>query len=357
MARQYLKPSPPHTRRKLHNLDFLRILFTLGVLDLHFSKGLFKLHSTGGQGVEFFFILSGFLLMLTYRPERQLLEYAQQRYIRFVPLVILGGILAGGEWESFLGVFMLQNTGMAYGDVPNAPSWYIAILFWCSLFYLGLIKTLSYRRMLMLVACLTFLTLIFVANIKGGDRQPMMECLPLNRGLLRGLSCMGLGILLAHICKPGSFSHAIKPSIAAIFSLAEIGILAYIIVSCFNQSYASSYWIFQPLCHVGLIGLFIVQAGLISRLTNKPIFSLLSNYCLSIYLTHWFCQITVWKWVTYYYPTWIQENVELSLAIAFAISCLVGVLAHHLVEKPCTRYLTQFIKWLKDGISVKPQNS
>lgn len=335
---------------KLMNLDFLRILFTFGVLDHHFAELVLQRHGTGMQGVEFFFILSGYFLLLTYRPNRSIAGYAASRYIRFVPLVILGSMLSGGGWKSFLGVFMLQNTGVAYIDVPNAPAWYIAVLFWVSLFYMGIIKTVSYRKMLVFVGTLTFLTLIFVANIKGHDRWFTMEAIPLHRGLLRGVSCMGLGILLAHICNPRYFRQDSKLSIVC--SLSEIGVLVYLITGFFNPDVPSDYWIFQPITHVMLIALFVIRRGVISRLTSRPIFSKLSTYCLAIYLTHWFFFTTARAYALKQHPGWIESNGILCLWIAFAGSCLLGVLAHHLVEKPCTRYLNNWLMRFKEDTLV-----
>lgn len=51
------------------NVEFLRIVFTLGVVCTHFFFRL-NIPNYGGYGVEFFFILSGYFLALTYNPEK-----------------------------------------------------------------------------------------------------------------------------------------------------------------------------------------------------------------------------------------------------------------------------------------------
>ena len=43
----------------------------------------------------------------------------------------------------------------------------------------------------------------------------------------------------------------------------------------------------------------------------------------------------------------------MSILIAMVGSWILGILAHHLVEKPCTRYLTNFINWMKEGVVNK----
>ena len=129
--------------------------------------------------MQFFFLLSGYLLAVTYRPERKIFDLAVNRYIRFVPLVVFGGLLAGGEWRSFQGLWMLQNMGLGIGDVPNAPAWYIAVLFWCTLFFVGLMKVFDKKQLLPILAVTAFAAIImnihcpYKANAPALDRLPM----------------------------------------------------------------------------------------------------------------------------------------------------------------------------------------
>ena len=324
----------------LLNIEFLRILFTLGVLNVHFRFGVFGLHSTGGQGVEFFFVLSGYLLALTFHPEKSIFNFAKSRYLRFVPLIVFGGILAGAGEEAFLGLFMIQNTGMVSHDLANGPAWYISILFWCSIFYLFIMKSLNRSTSLLIIGSITFISLILVANLDGEARMAIMKSIPLTRGLLRGLSCMGLGIMLSQICKRTIINNKNAYStIRWIPSLLEIGILAYIIVGCFNPNYAYKHWVYQPILHAVLIYLFVTKKGLLSTITERPLFAKLSKYCLGVYLTHFFFFTTVKKIVRVNYPGWLDEHMSMSLWIAFVGSLALGILSHYLVEKPCSKHL------------------
>ncbi|MBQ8347648.1 MAG: hypothetical protein IJY17_08630 [Alphaproteobacteria bacterium] len=54
---------------KMMNMEFLRIVFTLSVVCCHFIGNL-KIWNSAWISVEFFFILSGFLLIDTFNPER-----------------------------------------------------------------------------------------------------------------------------------------------------------------------------------------------------------------------------------------------------------------------------------------------
>lgn len=341
--------SPQKKQPTLQNIEFLRILFTLFVLISHFFAP-FHIPNMGGQAVEFFFLLSGYLLALTYRPERKISDIAVNRYVRFVPLVVLGGILSGGGWASFEGCLMIQNTGLLKGDIPNQPAWYIAVLFWCSLFYVGLMKQLSNKAMIMVVSVIAFLTSLMVANTLGDRLECFAGFMPL--GMLRGLSCMAIGIVLAQFCKRHSCEH-INTGQKLVYTLAEFVILFYIIVGCFDSSIRSSLWFYRVLSHMVLLYLFVLKRGYISSLLDNPACGKMGKYCLAIYLTHFCFAGNLRHYIKAAYPGWLENHVELALGAAIIGSCIVGILAYYIVEKPCSLYLTRFINWLKTDTHLK----
>lgn len=315
------------------NIEFLRILFTLGVLDVHIRSNIYHWWSSGGQGVEFFFLLSGYLLSLTYKPERGLLDIAKRNWIRFVPLIVTCCLIKGRGLESFYGLFMLQNTGLAFMDIPNGPAWYIAVLFWCSLFYLAIMKAMEPATRNLLISSLVFMSYILVVRV-GGDRWDMIAGY-IPRGLLRGVAGMGLGILLAQVCVRKAGIEILSKPKKIVYSFAELSILLYVIISCVKRELYIEEWIFRPIIHVALLSLFIMKRGYVSSFFERPIFSKLSKYCLAIYLTH--------AAITYYpnYFLWKGTNDYSSVGLAFLYSCVLGVSLYYLVEKPCVRYLSK----------------
>ena len=89
-------PKEPEKLPKMMNLEFLRIVFTFAVVWCHFIVK-FKIWQSGWLGVEFFFILSGFLLVLTFKPEKTVVSFIKNKWMRFAPLTLFGGLL----WLSF----------------------------------------------------------------------------------------------------------------------------------------------------------------------------------------------------------------------------------------------------------------
>ena len=311
----------------LLNIEALRVLFTLFVLHFHFCRHMMGIWSTGYQGVEFFFILSGYLLALTYKPSRTAIDLAKRNWIRFVPLCVFGGLIFHGGWESFYGIFMIQSTGLAYANIPNGPAWYLGVLFWCSLFYLGLIKLLSQQARNMMICVLSFAACVIYEQ-KGILVQYLSD------EMLRGIACMGIGIVLASCCVREK-TEASNEGPKTWYTLAEIATLAYIIISCVYREHPVTHWIFIPISHIILIYLFVTKKGHVSSFFERPVFATLSKYCLAIYLTH---QVFA---IRSHHALWLfPDNVLLSTCLVFAFSIILGILSHYLVEKPCTSLLS-----------------
>lgn len=316
---------------RLANIEFLRILFTLGVVITHIRVCVYKQPSVGAQGVEFFFLLSGYLLAYTFRPNRRLIDLAKRNWIRFVPLIVVGAILGDGGWNSFYGLFMLQNTGLAFQDVPgNGPAWYIGVLFWCTLFYAALLKAIPEKQQGFIIATISFAACVMLAQVHGDRWEMVASYFP--RGLVRGIACMGLGIILKQLCVRDAKapSHQNNGE-RIIYTILESVLIIYIIISFFTKEFFIDYWIFKPITHIILLASFICKKGIISQLCEHPIFSHCSKYCLGIYLTHW---------ALYRHRFWQVEDIETSTCIAIGVSIILGILAYYLVEKPGIKYLS-----------------
>ncbi len=78
--------------QKYANISILRILACLGVFTVHLGQALTLTGSLrvvtdfGANGVELFFIISGFLGFLTYNSQKGILSYYRNRAIRIFPL-------------------------------------------------------------------------------------------------------------------------------------------------------------------------------------------------------------------------------------------------------------------------------
>ena len=77
----------------IKNVEFLRLIFTFGVVVCHFAEKL-EITTEGWLSVDFFFILSGFFLAVTFRPDRSTENFIKSKIIHFTPLLFLFALLS-----------------------------------------------------------------------------------------------------------------------------------------------------------------------------------------------------------------------------------------------------------------------
>lgn len=323
---------------KIHNLGFLRILFAISVVCTHFF-GLLNIQKTGGS-VEFFFILSGFFLAYTFKPEKTYISYIKKRFIQFAPLVVFGTLLCGGGLASLKGALFLQNTGLAFGDLLNVPAWYIGVLFWISLFYFALLKSVSDKsKLYFIIGTIVFIASVICANAPGVKLEPVLGFFP--KGLFRGLACVGTGILLQSVTKVENQKANIW------YTVLEACFIILTVLALFYYPMSFSYWIYRVICWSVLIYLFLSRKGYITKALDRPIFSKMSSFCLAIFLTHWFVVDakygTIW-FIKEYAPEWLKEEKGLVIILVLLSSVVVAVFAHYFVEKPCAKLLKKVLK-------------
>ena len=140
---------------QMMNMEFLRLIFTFGIVSYHLAERL-NIFNEGWLGVEFFFILSGFFLTITFNPDRTTGDFAKSKIIHFVPLLLLCAFLGKAKIIPVLSnVLFLQSTGLS-DDVVPPQSWFLAVLFWVSLFYFYMMKICPVKANRLIFALLTF---------------------------------------------------------------------------------------------------------------------------------------------------------------------------------------------------------
>ena len=324
-------------KERIHNLGFLRIIFAISVVCTHFFAYI-HIPKIGGS-VEFFFILSGFFLAYTFNPAKTAVDYIKKRFIQFVPLVVFGTILCGGGLASFKGALFLQNTGLAFKSLLDTPAWYIGILFWVCLFYFALMKAVSDKNKLYLITgVVTFLSCLIIANIR---ENMIFGIIPME--MMKGIACVGAGILLHAITKIGKYSANIW------YTLLEAFLIVWTVLILFYTPMALPYWTYRVILYSVLIYLFLVRRGHITQVLDKPIFSKLSQFSLSMFLTHFFLTKTSFTFGTLWFinryrPIWMENDKALVIALVLLSAVVVAVFAHYFVEKPCTRLLRKVLK-------------
>lgn len=237
-------------------LDGLRGVAALLVVIYHIFEGFAFAETTNGEGsglistlnhghiaVDFFFILSGFVISYAYDDRWQKMTlggFFKRRLIRLHPMLVMGAVigtitfLIGGreQWDgtvtSIGGVALaLLLTALMIPALPgsihevrgngemfplNGPQWSLFFEYIGNIIYALIIRRLSTRLLAMLVALLAALhTWIFVWDLSGYDSVGIgwtIDTINFWGGLVRMLFPFTVGMLLARTFKPRKIKYA-----------------------------------------------------------------------------------------------------------------------------------------------------
>lgn len=154
---------------RLESLTFFRFIAAIIVVSFHFGKEtslplwLGTTVVSGAQMVTFFFVLSGFVMMVAYdqRESGSVTDYYVSRFARIVPvyLLALSSFLFVYSDPSgwFLSLTMMQAWVSPYPLLPNVPGWSLSVEVFFYLLFPWLLLLLQRHRVsgwLMLLAAL-----------------------------------------------------------------------------------------------------------------------------------------------------------------------------------------------------------
>lgn len=325
---------------KMMNLEFLRIVFTFAVVWFHFI-GRFKIWRAGWLGVEFFFILSGFLLVLTFKPEKTAVSFIKNKWIRFMPLTLFGGLLCLLFEQNINGtrllsdVFFYARSGIYNGNNGNgynSPAWYLSVLVIVTFFYFYVMKNLKKEISNLIIAVIAFFAAVYVANY-GDDFKGVI-----NGSLMRGASCIGLGYFLAEIYKLLKDKAVVHQKA---YNLLEFGVFVFATLNIFIKPWYAGR-VVACLAFAGLILIFALRKGAVSNFFEKQAFAKIAKYCLSVYLTHIVC-VRVLNLLFAKHGDWILSHSAVSIACVLLSVVALGVFAHHVIEKPASKALKEWL--------------
>lgn len=323
-VKQPLSPSPSSsqsTPKRFYNLDFLRLVFMGQIVYTHLSLPLKFSFSIVGY-TEYFFILSGFLMFLTFNPEKSVFNFICDKIARWWPLMIWGILIrlcVKGDFEGLTFIselLFLPLTGIANVGI-NQPDWFLAVLFWTSVFYLLLFKAFDKNK---LNLALFFMTascaLIFARGIYG----------IYNMQIIRGILGTGLGCFAAklYICVNDRLRQNQKKINPFVLTILEIFVLSNVFL-CKN-------WLFVIFSNTFLIFLFALQKGYISHFFNTEYFARPGKYVLAVFLTHGFVVNECLPLVLNAFPQ-IESYKATVIIISYLLVSLFGIISYNIFGK------------------------
>lgn len=147
----------------------------------------------------------------------------------------------------------------------------------------------------------------------------------------------------------------IRPTIITrvAFSVIEFCVLSYsIVLMCFKKLGTNNFT-FIAITLSALIILFSLKIGCVSRFFEKKIWVKLAKYCLAVYLIQ---GVILWELLPIFMDKWAKLFVEyktLAIITTLLLCWLFGMWAHHVVEKPCTKFLKQLFSCVWKSSSAK----
>ena len=364
---------------RLAYVDGLRGIFAIAVAIMHLNKTLIV--PGAYLAVDFFFVLSGFILTLVYLPRvnnMTLGDFAFARLSRLWPLHVFTMLLyvtiytlavylekdilrfhpdwKGNDFRTFVeNVFLIQSIGLQDTLTWNYPSWSISVEFFVNMalfLVLGglLVRETKAKTLVLIGGVIAFCMVVLNHNLSylGSQKAIVTQwAFVLNAGLLRGFAGIFLGVFVALIVKfwDGRSELRLSPFTLVVKSTLEIallGTLFFIIMFKYKTELD-----FIAIYLFGTL-LVLLSVGRISPLrwvlSLKPL-TFLGMISYGVYLGHAPLLQFFKRWDKIIGEGWGEW------AIAGVFICAViatATLLHYFVELPAQRACRRFWKEAKE---------
>lgn len=336
---------------KNNSISLYRILFTILIVLLHIGYGMGSYIA-----VDFFFVLSGFLLakkVYGSSKDTSILKYVRNRFARLYPIYIItffiylmvfeycsnptGFLIKGlcdlpGFWKQ---IPMLTPFGSEQMITINLPSWYVCVLFYVSIVFYIALKKIN-KRILLPVLIAVSLVILIVYFFKVGDLD-LYETyrsvdtgslhIPIGSdGLFRGIADMGMGVVLYEIFD--KTNQKIKNNHLVVYHIVE-GVLAIsvIVASVFLNH---TRWDYLYLIAI-LVFTYLAFLPHNSKFFNNKIINYLGELSYSIYLNH-----AVFAWVVF---SEYSYNWSLQRTILYVVCVLIASITVDLIVRIINRLI------------------
>ncbi|MCF2444573.1 acyltransferase [Dyadobacter sp. CY345] len=343
-------------RQRVEQLDGLRGIFSILVIAHHhnafrdsiFYNNFFVINSS--LFVDFFFVLSGFVIAMNYIEKIQTGEdfstFIKKRFIRLYPLLFYTEVLfiianLIGDQSALKNVSDLElsyylqagfDTLTFMGSTPvfgdwmgiNYPAWSISSEM-ISYIVFGLVLLIVPAKKYWAFVFLSVLCVAFI--IYKGEYMLVYDY-----GFIRGLLCFCMGI----------FTFAFLRDRKLHLNIFEIPFLIVLIAAMYMTHHFE--WnliklIFPILFSAGII-IFASSTGIITQLLSSKPFQYLGRISYSLYLNHAIvlifvniCLFRVLKWT----PT--ETHIFCSLIISISLTILYSHFTYEFIEKRFGKFL------------------
>lgn len=363
-------------------LDGLRGVAALIVVCYHIFEGFSFAEITNGAGdgmihilnhgylaVDFFFLLSGFVLSYAYdgRSEMKKADFFKRRLIRLHPMLVMGAFvgmicfLIGGaqQWNGsqvpfyltmlcfVLSALMLPAIPSSASEVRgngemfplNGPAWSLFFEYIGNILYILFIRRLSTKILGVFVLLLGILHTVFsLGNFSGYGSIGVgwtLDGVNFCGGLIRMLFPLTLGMFLSRRFKP----LKIKSSFWTC-SLLLLIVFSVPYIPGFN--FVSFNGLYESICVLIFFPLILIMgasAQKVNRKTNK-INHFLGDLSYPLYMIHYPIMYLFYQWLIANECYTLSETFFVAIPIV-VLSVLLAFLFLKFYDKPLRKYLTE----------------
>ena len=343
---------------RIHKLDGLRGLFALFVVLFHFNSNNAPAALVNNFFVresyifvDFFFILSGYVISFTYHDKinsrKTFLQFLLKRFIRLYPLLLFSTCM---YWYFVHPQFDKQNILLALDTLlltnstpilgseigMNYPSWSISSEM-ISYFVFGLSSLIAIqKRKTILIGVVTMSCFGLLAYQQNYFQTGTF-------GFLRGLACFNLGYLIYNLA-----SKKLRlPNYLEWLMILGMGWLMYYHYNAVKQQTASVLWIqfMIPIYFAISILVLIKTDGMLSKVLQTKPFLFLGKISFSVYLNQAFiigyCIPKLFRWIQF---TNGDYKKTLSVMLVLIILVVYSWGTQYIIESKLGKKLAATIK-------------
>lgn len=358
------------TKPHYHILDGLRGVAALMVVIFHLFEAYATSHldqiiNHGYLAVDFFFILSGFVVGYAYDDRWKTMtvkEFIKRRVIRLHPMVVMGALIGGlmfytqgcSVWDvsvvsismlvvaTVLNAFLIPATpaheirGVTEMYPLNGPSWSLFYEYIGNLLYVFFIRKLPTKGLAVLVALAACGLTAFSVWGPLGDLCFGFSLTSENilGGSLRLLFAFSAGLLLSRIFRPTHIKGAFWKC-----SLIVVVLLAVPRIGGAEQLWMNG--LYDAICCILLFPLvvYLGASGKTTDATSTRVCKFLGDISYPLYMVHYPFIYLYFAWVKNEELTFVQS---LPGAIALVVgSILLAYLCLKLYDEPLRKWLTK----------------
>ena len=360
---------------KFLNIEVLRIIGCISIVFIHlFPQYLYdifkdielygKLASCTGNGnkaVDMFFMISGFLFSLKLNLDRPITEFLLKKFIRLWPtlvfvilvsfLISIIGIFDFNFYDDLLAILGLSGTGLVLRIAESASVfWYVSAMIWTMLLFMYLLKNYQLKTVNLIIAALIFFSYSFIIHATEGEIRGHTNtyCYVFNLGMLRALGGIGIGYFIGEWYK--AHSEKIRKLHVSfvkklLVTLVESLCLSFTIYNLILHKFKFNNQIIYIIVFTFILTFFVIKKGFLSEFLDKKVFSKISKYTYSIYMTHLLILETLKGSLWKNYQPFVYEHPILNITVTLILIAILGIFTYHVIEVPSAKFLRR--KFLK----------